>query len=68
MNAGIKGDATPILRSISKAAKILNIEITERDIPSSDGPQYFDRLRNLNRELWAKVYAQNSKAKSRLIL
>lgn len=59
MNIVVRGDATPILRSIFKAAKILNIEITERDIPSGTGPQYFARLRSLNRELWAKVYAQN---------
>ena len=46
-----------LILSMQKAAKILNIELTERDMP-----EYLDWFagRNLHQDLWDRVYLRNA--------
>ena len=50
-----------MMYSIRKAARILNIDLTEEDLP-----EYMNWVagRHMYRELWAQVYSKTQKKKS----
>lgn len=49
-----------LVRSINDAARILRIDVTERDMPDS-----YPGLVQMNKDLWGRVRAKNADRKNR---
>ena len=63
-----RGDPTPIIRSIEKAAKILRsrgiyIDLT-KEMPLASSADYWLVLNHLHDDLWRRVYASDPKTKT----
>jgi len=63
-----RGDPTPIIRSIEKAAKILRargiyIDLT-KEMPLASSADYWLVLNHLHDDLWRRVYASDPKTKN----
>lgn len=63
-----RGDPTPIISSIEKAAKILRargiiIDLT-KEMPHAGDPDYWYHLNKLHEKLWSMVYAGTTKTQN----